>query len=185
MLAAITLTVGFLYEGRGSYRYLTPLIWWPVIFGAAAVTAVLFTRYRGVLALFSWSSVAVPVALILHTGVAPNGSLWNINDSTCVSDLGLRDGLAGFWQARRIEVMSDWKYQIDPITPDGKALFWGNDLARYRESRFDLSRRPAYRFVVMTDLDPQSIIDQFGEPNEKRSCGLRSVWVYDQDIVVR
>jgi hypothetical protein len=115
----------------------------------------------------------------------PNGSLWRIEDSGCISDLDLRNGLAGYWQARRIEVLSDWKYQIDPIKPDGTASFWGNDLASYRKSRFDLSRPPAYRFVVMTDLDPQGILTQFGEPKEKRSCGPRNIWVYDRDISVR
>ena len=180
------LTAAFLYEDHGSSRYLDAAIWWPTIFAAAVLARLLERRPRLTMALSS-AIPAASVAMVLYSGIAPPGSLWNWQHPVARCLLGrdaeLRDGLAGYWQARAIEVSSDWRLQVDPLRRNGEIYDWGNDLASYSASHFDRSRPPDYRFIVMDDLDPGAIASRFGMPSEMLACGDSAVWIYGERLV--
>lgn len=177
MLGSIGLVAGFLYEDVGSYRYLAPLIWWPVILGVALVARCCgdWPVERAAVAV-----CAITAALPFWTGVATPGSLWRWRHAAvpCLMGEGLRDGLAGYWQARPIKASSEWQLQVDPITPQGDRYLWGNDPADYTRSNFDPAAAPNYRFVVMDDLDAAAIARRMGQPERTLQCGPSTVWIF-------
>jgi hypothetical protein len=180
------LTAAFLYEDHGSSRYLDAAIWWPTMFAAAALAHLLERRPSLTMPLLS-AILAMSVAMVLYSGVAPPDSLWNWQHpvARCLlgRDIRLRDGLAGYWQARAIEVSSDFRLQVDPLRRNGEIYHWGNDLASYSAGHFDRSRPPDYRFIVMDDLDPAAIATKFGKPSEMFACANTTVWIYGESLV--
>jgi hypothetical protein len=180
------LTAAFLYDDRGSYRYLDTAIWWPTIF-AAALLAALLERRPSLTAALSSAIPAVSVAMVLYSGVAPADSLWRWQHpvARCLleRDIELRNGLAGYWQARPIEVSSDFRLQVDQLQRNGEIYHWGNDLASYAAGHVDRWRPPDYRFIVMDSLDPAAIASRFGKPAEVLACAGTEVWVYGERLV--
>ncbi len=181
MLGTTALTAAFLYEDRSHYRYLASIIWWPTIFAGAALAMALKHRPHLTLALSSVIS-AIMAAMLLYAGIAPVQSLWHWQHPVTQCLLGqtdparFRDGLAEYWQARAIEVSSDWQLQVDPLHRNGEIA--GSDLASYTSSHFDRSRPPDYHFIVMTSLDPGAINARFGMPDSVIACGDNPIWVY-------
>jgi hypothetical protein len=182
----IGLTAAFLYEDRGSYRYLETAIWWPAIFAAAPLAVLLERRPPLTMALPS-AILTVSVAMVLYSGVAPADSLWHWQHpvARCLleRDIELRNGLAGYWQARPMEISSDFRLQVDPLQRNGEIYHWGNDLLSYAAGHFDRWRRPDYRFIVMDGLDPAAIANSFGKPAEVLACAGTDVWIYSERLV--
>jgi hypothetical protein len=189
IVATTGLTVAFLYQDRGAYRYLGAAIWWPYLFAAAGLAVMLRRRAVWIAGLASIVSATIAV-LAIFSGFASRDSLWRWRHPVeqCLSrDSGMtqpREGLAQFWLARPIGASSEWRFHVDPILPTGEAHHWGNDLASYSQSTFDRSRPPDYRFIVMDSLDPVAIAARFGEPARTLDCGDTIVWFYGERLTV-
>jgi hypothetical protein len=185
--ATTALAILLLYFDIGGYRYLYALIWWPTLFTMVGC-ALFVQRFQMPLTPFGLAS-ALALGGAAFVGSRVPGLLWQWQHPTvaCLAELqartGIRHGLAQYWHARPIEISSEWQFQVDQLDIEGNVMHWGNDLASYAQSQFDRRQRPAYRFIVMDDLDQAAVADRFGEPTSVLRCPTSLVWVYQHDLV--
>ncbi len=168
-----------LYVDEGSYRYLVALWAWPLVFLAATV---LRAGRPAVSAAPAVLAAALLAACVGQAGWPPGVLRWDQDVAACLRPLrerlGLHAGLAGYWDARPIEVATHWSLQVDQIAADGHAYLWGNDRRWYRHALGDPARPPAYDFIVMRDLPPDRILAAYGPPDTVVPCAPTEVWVY-------
>jgi len=169
-----------LYMDEGSYRYLVALWAWPVIFLAATLLRV--SRFRAAPAASAVLAASV-LATCVGLAVWPPAVLrWDHDVAACLrplqARLGLHAGLAGYWEARPIEVATDWSMQVDQLDGDGLAYDWGNDPRWYRHALADPSRPPQYDFIVMRGLPPERIRAAYGAPDRVEPCADTAIWIY-------
>jgi hypothetical protein len=93
--------------------------------------------------------------------------------------------LADYWVARPTEAASDWRLQIDQITPAGTVFIWGNDIREYLHSRQSPTRSAALDFVVLKNLDERQLVQRFGLPDKVATCPTSNVWVYQDSKRLR
>jgi hypothetical protein len=176
----VVFTAAF-YNDPGGYRYLIPAWVWPLIFLAALLLR------SGLLARASPLLATVAACAFLFVFTVPNrGGIallrWDDATAACLrplrGKLDLRAGLAGYWEARPIELATDWTLQVDQITEEGYIYAWGNDVNWYRHSLADPKVAPDYNFIVMRMLYPDRIRAMYGPPDEVAPCGDTEVWVY-------
>ncbi len=170
-----------LYADEGSYRYLAALWAWPVIFLAA--TLLRLRRARGVPAAAAAVLAACVLAVCAARGAWPPAVLrWDQDVAACLrplhARLGLHDGLAGYWEARPIEVATGWSMQVDQLDGEGHAFDWGSDPRWYRHALADPSRAPRYDFIVMRGLPPGRILAAYGPPDQVEPCADTALWIY-------
>ncbi len=168
-----------LYVDEGSYRYLVALWAWPLVFLAATV---LRAGRPAVSAAPAVLAAALLAARVGQAGWPPGVLRWDQDVAACLrplrEGLGLHAGLAGYWDARPIEVATHWSLQVDQIAADGHAYLWGNDRRWYRHALGDPARPPAYDFIVMRGLPADRILAAYGPPDIVVPCAPTEVWVY-------
>jgi hypothetical protein len=182
-LASLALTI-LLYEEIWSYRYAFPFLWW-TIFMAAALLARRLTR--PVLPRIALACLAAALLFVFSTRGwhVPGVLTWKSALANCLHQQGLRAGLAEYWSARSTSAASDWQLQVDQVTRDGRAFYWGNDRYWFIHDVHDTSALPPYRFIVMHGLDEPVIKQRYGAPDRIVDCGGTAVWVYDDPARVR
>lgn len=93
-----------------------PATWWLIIFLLAGTTAGLVRKISNAL------MISLPFFTLFCVFMNKHGyenamNRWHYTPETCISlnhdRLGLRDGLAGYWMARKVESSSDWKLQVE------------------------------------------------------------------------
>jgi hypothetical protein len=97
----------------------------------------------------------------------------------CLQGLGVRRGLADFWNARVSTLLSEGALQVDPIDALALPHVWLNDAAVFRQAA------PLHEFVVLSRLYPESVRERFGPPQRTAMCGSETVWLYDGTGAVR
>jgi hypothetical protein len=166
------------YVDVGSFRYLAPALFWPLIFSAT----VLVHLARPYLRMLSLIQIGAMAALLCArfgpAGFAPPVLDWAHPLATCLERAQLRQGLADYWNSRSPTASNDWTVQIDQITSDGQVYFWGNNKQWYDHSFADPTRAPDYNFIVTTRLDVDKLRARFGEPLSHLRCGDDDVWIY-------
>ena len=90
----------------------------------------------------------------------------------------LHYGLAGYWQARLITLLSKSGLRVYAVNSDLSPFLWVNNEQWYRESVGDRKRPPRYDFVILDDpiykISRERVIQVFGEPvSELRQDGTR------------
>ena len=186
---ATVIATGLYYEDLASYRYVTALLWWPIVWTAAVLVRAtglargyaVATGLSGVTAVlgfaYFWAGPHAPAVLSLHHPLEP-----------CLVEgqrsAGLKAGLADYWRARTIEASSDWRLQVDQIGRDGSAYYWGNDRLWYTHDIHDGTRAPQYNYIVMARLDEAAIRQHYGAPSRILDCGGVAVWIYDDPASV-
>ncbi len=178
------------YEGTWHYRYMMPLLWWPIIWTAALVVrisgpsrgAAIPAGLAGVTAVLAYAyfsqGLRTPALLALHHPM-----------EACLLDgqrsAGLKAGLGDYWHARYIEASSDWRLQIDQVVPDGSGLWWSNDRFWYTHDIHDGARPPDYNYIIMAGLDEPAIKAHYGAPDRTLDCGDSAIWIYDDGAAFR
>ncbi|HXP74402.1 MAG TPA: hypothetical protein VN823_09660 [Stellaceae bacterium] len=197
---ATLLATPLVYEGTWHYRYMMPLLWWPIVWTSALVVRALGAArspaipvgLTGVAAVLGFAYVSpglrTPALLALHHPL-----------EACLLEgqrtLGLKAGLGDYWHARYVEASSDWRLQIDQVEPDGSGMWWSNDRFWYTHDVHDGARPPGepmasprppeYNYIIMADLDERAIKSHYGAPDRTLDCGGSAIWVYDDPAAVR
>ncbi len=144
-MAGTALAGGAAYKDVQSFRYMAPLLWWPVIAAAGLVPPIWAKR--------SLAGLSVLMAgLYLAQGGVHAPRLFSGPDALaqCILDHTEGAGLADYWYARYLTQDSDGRLQVEPITQAGTPLLWGNDPAWFAHDRRHPERAPDYRYVVVT-----------------------------------
>jgi hypothetical protein len=166
------------YVDVGSFRYLAPAMFWPLIFSAAVLVEVARSHLK-MLSLVPLATVATLLcARFGLSGLAPPILDWQHPLAACLQRADLRQGLADYWNSRSPTVSSGWTIQIDQITSDGHVYFWGNNKQWYDRSFADPKLAPDYNFIVTTRLNVDALRARFGEPQSHLHCGDDDVWIY-------
>jgi hypothetical protein len=184
-LAGVTLLMAlFVYEQTWSFRYLAPVMIWPLIFTAAALC-----RSRAV-AIGSGVIGVVALAETLALGgwrgeLTPGPVAWRSAVADCVTSqgpaLGLKGGIAAYWSSRPAMIASGWRAQIVQAIGDGRPYEWGNDRFWFTRDLRDPARAAVFNYFVMDGLDGAAIGMRFGPPDKLFACpnGGPDLWVYD------
>jgi hypothetical protein len=166
------------YVDVGSFRYLAPALFWPLII-SAAVLVHLARPYLRTLSLIQLGAIAALLCVRFGpAGFVPPLLDWKHPLATCLERAQLRQGLADYWNSRSATASSGWTIQIDQITSDAQVYFWGNNKQWYDHSFADPTRAPDYNFIVTTRLDVDKLRARFGEPQSHLRCGDDDVWIY-------
>ena len=162
-----------LYEDGGSFRYAHPLLWWPVMFAAAALARrcqslipLLRAPYLGAIFLVTGLALSGPAAG-WHT---PRLLSWDSPLASCLRQAGLRAGLAEYWNARLTSAATNWDIQVEQINPDGSARIWGNDRLWFTHDIHDGTRKPPFQFIVVDGLPEERIAAAYGQPDRRMTC---------------
>jgi hypothetical protein len=183
-VVATLLATPLVYEGTWHYRYMMPLLWWPIIWTAAGVVrlsgsvrgSAITAALAGVTVVLGYAYLSpglrTPALLALHH---PLEACLLEGQRSAVLNAGLGD----YWHARYIEASSDWRLQIDQIEPDGSGMWWSNDRFWYTHDVHDGSHPPEYNFIIMPGLDERAITAHYGAPDRTLDCSGSAIWVYD------
>jgi hypothetical protein len=189
MLATLVAT-SLVYEEPWHYRYMMPVLWWPVIWTTALVvrmsgpvrSAAIPAGLAGVTVVSGYAyfspGIRTPALLSLHHPL--EACLLEGQQSA-----GLKAGLGDYWHARYVEASSDWKLQVDQIEPDGSGMWWSNDKFWYTHDIHDGARPPDYNYIIMPGLDERAIAAHYGAHDRTLDCGGSAIWVYDDPAAVR
>jgi hypothetical protein len=185
-IAVILLLGGILYVSPATYRYLIPVLFWPLIFVAIAAT-----QWGGRTATrAAWCMLLLLGAAFMvrayERNFVPATATWRDALATCLLEqrdaLGLKAGIAQYWLARPATIGSNWTMQIDPVVGDGVPFVWGNNPWSYLKSIQNRAQPPAYNFIVIDDLDTEALRRKFGAPERTAPCGPRTLWVYAEPL---
>jgi hypothetical protein len=184
LTGVVLLMALFLYEGIWSFRYLAPVLIWPLIFTVAALC-------RGRILFFSACIAgggALALTLLLggwRGQLTPGPVAWRSATADCVTQqgaaLGLKAGIAAYWQARPAMMASDWRAQMVQAAGDGRPYEWGNDRFWYTRDFQDSSRPPVFNYFVMPGLDDGAVRMRFGAPDRTFTCPNDGpeLWIYN------
>jgi hypothetical protein len=169
-----------------SIRYLVAAFFWPIIF--LAIPILRYAPER----LIIWLRLgAVAIYVGIATGLtskAASYSGWHSPLAECLlqkqAELGLKDGFAGYWEARPAVIGSGWKLQIEQMG-GGKFYHWGNNPYWLTHSIRDPNKPPQFNFIVHGQFNrAEDIVARFGEPARRSSCIGHQIWVYDDLIKI-
>lgn len=201
-LSLSMVATSLVYEDVPSYRYLSPLLWWPLIFCAAALARrlpagpapALLLGMGGILSVAAYATDGWQAPKIL---TARDPLVQCLEEAR--RNHGLRAGLGEYWFARYAEAMSDWRLQLDQVTVAGAAYLWGNDPFWYFRD-IQQGERPVERnFLLMVShpdsetlmlrygptlgqkrlnaflgFDPELMLARYGAPDRQLNCPASS-----------
>lgn len=182
--AAAIATTGLLYFGPAAWRYGNPIAWWPAIF-LAGLLAARWPRPLAGLAGLTASGIAGASALS-GGGLAPALFHWRPPELACLDaadpEVTVRAGLAAYWHARTMAAASGWRRQVESTDfGEGRPFLWIEDSRSLVQARGGpRGTPPAYRFILMTGLDPIAITRIHGPPERVLPCGATSLWIYPE-----
>jgi hypothetical protein len=99
---------------------------------------------------------------------------------------GLKRGLAGFWFARHLEMLSREGLVLHPVTRFGEPFFHAANSARFLADDPRDLRVPPLDFILVAPgrpsraPTPEEVALQYGPPREKIPLGTEEVWLYDR-----
>jgi hypothetical protein len=160
-VAATLAANGPIYWHLENYRYMEPVLWWPLLWCAAAVVRLAGPRPAAGLLVLLCGLFAVSE---LREGVhAPKIFTWRDPVTACLLEeqekSGLKAGVADYWFARYLAAMSDWRLQIEQVNGTGGFYYWGSDPYWYLHDWHSPDRPPAYDFLVMTPPPDAAALD--------------------------
>jgi hypothetical protein len=96
----------------------------------------------------------------------------------------LHYGLAGYWQARLITLLSKSGLRAYAVDSDLRPFLWVNNEQWYRRSLEDPKRPPQYDFVVLDDplwkISRETVVHVFGEPIRELRQDVTRVLIYSR-----
>jgi hypothetical protein len=94
--------------------------------------------------------------------------------------LGLRAGLADYWNAKWITYFSRGSLFVNQLMPDGAIDPAITNLDWFAHPGGQVGRTP-YNFIVMQRLSARQIADRFGEPTRTVKLMGIELWLYGDD----
>jgi hypothetical protein len=181
-------TVGFLlilpllWDGWPSTRYVQPIWWWALVIAAATLSRI-ESRF------VSSGIVVVAIGMLIAFTLLRHDA-FEIRQITnrrepleaCLIQLKKKriigNGFADYWVARPMDVESDWRLQVDQITPPGTVFIWGSNTRDYLYSREFPSQRATFDFILIKGLEQGQLARRFGLPDKVATCPTSAVWIY-------
>lgn len=167
-----------IYWHLQNYRYMAPLLWWPLIWAAAALVRFAGSRpTAGALVLLCGLFAAADLRGGVHL---PKILTWRDPLTACLLEeqkaSGLKAGIADYWFARYLAAMSDWRLQIEQVNGNGGFYYWGSDPYWYLHDWYAPDRPPAFDFLVMTPPPDAAALDVI-----ERTVGSdgRDMWLHE------
>ncbi|HKF71933.1 MAG TPA: hypothetical protein VKB68_09285 [Stellaceae bacterium] len=189
-IAASLAATPLVYDGPWHFRYMMPLVWWPITWSTALVvrasgparSSAISAGLAGVAVVLGFAyfspGLRAPALLALHHPL-----------EACLLEAqrtaGLKAGLGDYWYSRYIEASSDWRLQIDQIEPDGAGMWWSNDRFWYTHDIHDATREPEYNYILMPRLNEEAIRRHYGPPDRTLECGSSALGVYGDPSIWR
>lgn len=165
--------------------FFLPLFGWPVLLGTAA-----WANGRGVRLVLGAACLVVPVVMLARTArpaVPVHRYVPQFVQSldAQAKQYGLKYGVAGYWQARIITLLSRTGLRVYQVNGSLNAFPWANNIEWYSQSVEDHARRPRFTFVVLGDplwkISRDTVTGVFGEPaGEARLDSTSSVLLYPE-----
>ena len=183
-MGGVVIAVALLaYTDAGSYRYLAPVLTWPLIFTIAAVVASSPAR-NAAYALGAGVAVFCVADIADRGDMTPGTVSWRSPVADCIlsnrKQFGLQAGIAEYWVSRPVMLGSNWTLQVNQATGDGHPHIWGNNRYWYIKAFGSPAELPTYNFAVMDRMDPAGVTRRFGEPLHRIVCRTgQQIWVYD------
>ena len=90
-------------------------------------------------------------------------------------------GLAEYWTATYLNATAH-KIFLNQVRSDGRAQFWGNNaFHHFTADAPGATLQPRrYGFIIVKDLDPETLRMKYGEPARTARAGGYEVWFYDE-----
>jgi hypothetical protein len=181
LAAVVTLGASVFVIAPQSYRYLTAVLFWPIIF--SAIASLRFARVEWV-PLHGTLILAIAIMAITSPGTlgARAFASWRHPLVICISEnmkaFQLRAGLSDYWLSRPVTISTNWTIQVDQIDFAGRPFVWENDPIWYLRSFSAPEEAPKYNFIIIDRLDVEAIRHRFGEPDRIESCDRWTIWIY-------
>ena len=172
-----------LYADITATRYVQPVWWWGVIVLTSGILR--FAPLVATAAAGSLVALTLAVLMILGRNLMHPSMVLNYQSpiTTCLAPWHERGmihaGIAQYWEARPIEVSSDWRLQVEQVVDDGRIFIWGSNPFYYTHDLSHPTQAPTFDFIVMRDLVSADITARFGKPDQVIECPGTEVWIYD------
>jgi hypothetical protein len=181
MAATLILGAAIFVSAPPSYRYITVILFWPIIF-----SAIVTLRYTRIELIPSAGTLLLTILMMAITTPHSLGArvfaFWRHPLGMCILEnseaFGLRAGLSAYWFSRPVTISTDWTVQVDQIDFAGMPFVWENDPFWYVRSFSAPWRSPEYNFIITDELDINAIRNRFGEPDRIERCDRWTIWIY-------
>jgi hypothetical protein len=181
LAALVMLGAAVFVTAPQSYRYLTVVLFWPIIFSAIAI--LWFARLE-------WmpphGTLILALAIMATTSSGSLGARafasWRHPLAICILEnreaFQLHAGLSDYWLSRPVTISTNWTIQVDQIDFAGRPFVWENDPMWYLRSFSAPEQAPEYNFIITDRLDIDAIRHRFGEPDRIEPCDRWTIWIY-------
>jgi hypothetical protein len=174
--------------------FLLPLFAWPALFG------LLRPLRPPRIAMFgaAWAAaavwVAVPAVTLARAPAPPVPVYQYVPEYVRSLDeqakkYGIKYGVAGYWQARVITLLSRTGLRAYQVDGSLNPLIHVSNAEWYKKSVEDRTRRPCFSFVVLDDrywkISRATVVSRFGEPEHELNTGGVPVLVYSRSVSPR
>jgi hypothetical protein len=173
-------------------RYLLPCWLLPLLCPVLLAGLLPWQRLR------AFAAAAIPAVVVLFVGWRAAGVLPAVQRSQfevpypplaqaldrLVRERGPLRGLAGFWEARSLSLLTRERVPVRPLNFVGEPWFHACNPAAFVEDVGD-GAPPGYQFIIATDRPPSAappqeiLLAHYGPPKEKIAVGQDAIWIYD------
>ena len=185
--AALLGALPLIYSDWSAMRYMQPIWWWPLVALSAALVraaprrAPLGTALAAGLATIAFARVRGDLFDV------PRVLRWQHPVVACLRPLQaagtIHEGIAAYWVARAAEASSDWTMPMIQVWGNGRPHPWGNNHRRYTADPD--GSPPRFDYIVIDQLEPDTIRAHFGPPAQRIPCGGTEIWLYPSEPQLR
>lgn len=167
--------------------FLLPLFAWPVLIGFLPQFRFRGPAMHAATAVTAMAVIGIPTAALVHTPKPPV-SIYDYRpeyvsalDEQAVK-YGIKYGVAGYWQARVITLLSKTKLRVYPVDGLLNPFTIVSNTEWYNKSFEDRAHRPCFSFVVLNDplwkIERSTVVRVAGEPTHDLNVAGTPVMVY-------
>ena len=167
--------------------FLLPLFAWPIVMGFLPKFRLIRPVAHAVATLTAAAMIGVPAAAFARTP-KPSVSIYDYRPEYVRSldgqapKYGIKYGLAGYWQARVITLLSRTKMRVYPIGGLLTPFLVVSNIEWYHKAVEDKTQNPCFSFVVLDDplwkIPRANVINRAGEPTYDVNVGGVPVMIY-------
>lgn len=105
-------------------------------------------------------------------------------EADCIKENGGEIGLAGYWTAKRLTYLSNTEIKLVQLTPwpttkENLLFVWGSNA---NDFMYKYAPRSSVNYVIVNDLERETLKLAFGEPSRNVLCGSLEIWFYPSNF---